>query len=245
MNKEEMLKSQIIKKLIKFNVSSLISTIDSQLKIQQYSSFLQIMNYSNSKKSLVIKSESIYYYLNIILKRLIKVRAFTEKSVLIKKFTKWKNYSKITSKTNQLIKETESKVKIKIDQEYNNLLATTTQKQKAVDELKRKVEKEKKNVLEKEELQAKILKRENELQESINLIENERNDLIAKLSTYKENQLEDNKNIILLLKEKIHIKEQEFKQLNNEFEEKNNTISIFINQMNEMCLAHEQACKIK
>lgn len=52
-----------------------------------------------------------------------------------------------------------------------------------------------------------------------------------------------NDDSMVQLKEKIKQKEQEIIQLNNESEERNQTINEFITAMNDLCLAHEKACK--
>lgn len=220
------------------SVYRLCKIVKDKILLRKLCALVVLHNYSQKKKMLMIQNEYIYVLIVSSLKNCIRIRRRQRKESIMKFFIRWREEYLTNKQLSQLKEQIESAIEKKNEKEYNELKSQLNEKEKEANDLNKNLtnlqtfETELRRRLKSfEEKESSQLEKIKQLEHKNNKYKEMINNKISKGSSGPELKSYENK---------VKQLEAQLIAMQEENREKDNTITSFMKEMNDMLQCHEQ-----
>ncbi len=223
---------------INFLLNKMIKAINNKILLKKLFAFLQIKKKSDVNHYNIIEAELLFMKISNTLKLLMRIYRRRKKFILRKYFCKWNNINILNKHTQEIKKKIEEKIKKENEEKINSL-------NKLLNDLEKNSNNLKKNYTTIEnsnnELKNKIKQfeeKENNLKLKIKQLQKQNNKFKEIISTRTPSISSSSENKTLESRKKLL--ENQISKLQDQKKEKENTIQLFITEMEKYLNKYEQ-----
>ena len=223
---------------INYNLSKMIKVINNKILLKKLFVFLLLKRISDIKHYQIIDAQLILIKLTNSLKLLIRIYRRQKRNYLKKYFYKWNNNNILNKQTEEIKKKIEEKIQRENEEKVDNLTKKLNE-----------IEKESKNL---NKTYSSLENTNNELKNKIKQFNDKENNLISKLKQLESKNTKFKELISTrspsisstsehkTLESKIKLLENQINHLQDQKKEKENTLQLFISEMEKNLQKYEQ-----